>query len=491
MVERPRLRPPAEVGNVTSVAAGEGVLRPHPDRLLPAEPGVRAIARRLYEAARELPVISPHGHVDPRVLLADEPFPDPASLLVTPDHYVTRLLHADGIELQTLGVGQGPLSADAARQVWRLLCERWQVYQGTPVRYWLEAALAGIFHVTLRPSAQTADAIYDQVAGCLADPAYRPRALFERFGIEVLATTDDPCSELAAHSALAADPTLPGRVIPSFRPDRYLEASEPGWSAAVVALAAAAGIDTGDYAGYLSALRERRRYFIARGTVSADHSHPDVRTDPLEPAVAARIYRAALAGEATFGEATAFRRHMLLEMARMSCEDGLVMTLHPGVRRGHHRPTFETLGPDTGHDIPIRIELTDALRPLLERFGTHAGFHLVVFTVDETVWSRELAPLAGFYPSVYVGVPWWFLDAPDAIGRFRAAVTETAGFSRTSGFVDDTRAFCSIPARHDMSRRVEAGFLARLVAEHRLGEDEAVETLIDLVAGQPRAVFKL
>ena len=146
------------------------------------------------------------------------------------------------------------------------------------------------------------------------------------------------------------------------------------------------------------------------------------------------------------------------------------------MRRNHHRPTYERFGPDTGHDIPIRVEFTDGLRPLLERFGTHPGFHLVAFTVDETVWSRELAPLAGFYPSVYVGVPWWFLDAPDAIRRFRAAVTETAGFSRTSGFVDDTRAFCSIPARHDMSRRVDAGVLARLVAEHRLDEDEAVET---------------
>ncbi len=230
---------------------------------------------------------------------------------------------------------------------------------------------------------------------------------------------------------------------------------------------------------------------MAHGATSADHSHADVRTDPLEPAEAARIYRTALAGAATGAQTAAFRRHMLLEMARMSCEDGLVMTLHPGVRRNHHRPTYERFGPDTGHDIPIRVEFTDALRPLLERFGTYPGFHLVAFTVDETAWSRELAPLAGFYPSVYVGVPWWFLDAPDAIRRFFGAVTETAGFSRISGFVDDTRAFCSIPARHDMSRRVNAGVLARLVAEHRLGEDEATGTAIGLVTGQPTTVFKL
>jgi glucuronate isomerase len=238
-------------------------------------------------------------------------------------------------------------------------------------------------------------------------------------------------------------------------------------------------------------LEERRRYFIAHGAVSADHAHADVRTDPLDPAEAARIYRAAIAGAATAAEAVAFRRHMLTEMARMSCDDGLVMTLHPGVRRDHHRPSYERFGPDIGHDIPIRAEFTDALRPLLGRFGTYPGFHLVVFTVDETVWSRELAPLAGFYPAVYVGVPWWFLDAPDAIRRFFAAVTETAGFSRTSGFVDDTRAFCSIPARHDMSRRINAGVLARLVTEYRLDADEAVQTAVDLVATRPATVFKL
>jgi glucuronate isomerase len=463
----------------------------HPDRLLPAEPTERAIARRLYNTVRELPVISPHGHVDPRVLLDNEPFADPATLLVTPDHYVTRLLHADGVGLDELGVGQGSLSEEASRRAWRLLCQRWSLYRGTPVRFWLEAELADIFGVTTRPSKETADAIYDQVAERLRQDDYRPRALFDRFRISVLATTDDPSSSLGEHAALAADPTWSGRVVPVFRPDRYLEPGQPPWRDALSDLAKAADIDTGDYPGYLRALEQRRQHFIAHGGTSTDHSHIDVRTDPLEAAEAARIYHAALAGKVTASEATAFRRHMLLEMARMSCDDGLVMTLHPGVRRNHHSPTYEHFGPDTGHDIPVRVELTDALRPLLERFGTHPGFHLVVFTMDETVWSRELAPLAGFYPSVYIGVPWWFLDAPDAIRRFRAAVTETAGFSRTSGFVDDTRAFCSIPARHDMSRRIDAGVLARLVAEHRLDEDEAIETAVELVTTQPTAVFKL
>ena len=463
----------------------------HPDRLLPSDPSERAIARRLHEAVAGLPLISPHGHVDPGLLLEDEPFSDPAALFVTPDHYVTRLLHADGVRLDELGVGQGRLSEAAARHAWRLLCERFELYRGTPVRLWLEAELHEIFEIDQRPSAASADAIYDQLAERLARDEYRPRALYERFRIDVLATTDDPCSDLAAHAALAADPAFGGRVIPTFRPDRYLEPAEPGWRDAVRRLGECAGVETGDYRGYIGALEERRRHFIAHGAVSADHSHADAGTDPLEPAQAARIYRQALAGGATVEEGAAFRRHMLGEMARMSCEDGLVMTLHPGIRRNHHGPTFERFGPDSGHDIPLRIEFTDALRPLLERYGTHPGFHLVVFTVDESAWSRELAPLAGFYPAVYLGAPWWFLDAPDAIRRFQTAVTETAGFSRSSGFVDDTRAFCSIPARHDRSRRVDAGVLARLVAEHRLGEDEALEVALDLVSGRPRAVFKL
>jgi glucuronate isomerase len=464
-------------------------LRRHPDRLLPAEPGVRDIARRLYEAVRDLPILSPHGHVDARLLAEDVSFADPATLFVTPDHYVTRLLHAGGVPLGDLGVGRTELTEAESRRIWRLLCENWSLFRGTPSRYWLESELAEIFDVTVTPSAQTADAIYDQVAERLAKDAYRPRALFERFGIEVLATTDDPCDDLAAHAALAADPEFPGRVVPTFRPDRYLEVGAPGWTEAVARLGEVSGVDTGSYAGWVAAMQERRAHFRAHGAVSADHSHTDVGTEPLDDPE--RVYGAALAGTASAAEAVALRRHMLLEMARMSCDDGLVMTLHPGVRRNHHRPTLGAFGPDTGHDIPLRGDFTDPLRPLLERFGTHPNLHRVLFTLDETVFSRELAPLAGFYPSVYVGAPWWFLDAPDAVRRFRAAVTETAGFSRTSGFIDDTRAFCSIPARHDMARRLDAGFLARLVAEHRLDEEEATETAVDLVAGRPREVFRL
>ncbi len=471
--------------------AATSELRLHPDRLLPSEPGLRSIAQQLYESVKDLPIISPHGHVPAHWLADDIAFHDPTSLLITPDHYVNRLLHAHGVELSALGVAQGALTEEASRDAFRILCSHWSAYRGTPVRFWLDAQLGEIFGVTERPSEKSADQIYDRIAGCLASPEFKPRALYEKFKIEVLATTDDPCDDLAAHQFLRDDETWRGRVVPTFRPDKYLEPASPTWNADVDRLAEVAGVDTGDYAGYLTAMENRRQYFKDNGAVSADHSHFDAHTDTLEVAEAERIYDQARRGEVSEVEATALRRHLVSDMARMACDDGLVMTLHPGVRRNHHLATFERYGPDVGTDIPVQMEFTDALRPMLNRYGTHPNFQLVVFTLDETVFSREIGPLAGFYPSVFAGVPWWFIDAPEAIRRYRAAITESAGFAKTSGFIDDTRAFCSIPARHDMSRRLDAGFVAQLVAEHRLGEGEAIEVMHDLVVTNPRRAFKL
>ncbi|HET9872262.1 MAG TPA: glucuronate isomerase [Propionibacteriaceae bacterium] len=463
----------------------------HPDRLLPSEPGVRAVARDLYDSVAGLPIISPHGHVPAQWLADDVPFADPTSLLITPDHYVNRMLHAHGVELSALGVGQGALTDAESREAFRIVCSHWADYRGTPVRFWFDAQLREIFGVKVRPSAETADQIYDQIAECLTSPEFKPRALYAKFGIEVLATTDDPCDDLSAHQFLRDDPSWAGRVIPTFRPDKYLEAASPTWIADVDRLAEVSGVDTGDYSGYLAAMENRRRYFRDNGAVSSDHSHVDARTDALEVPEAERIYALARRGEVSAEEATALRRHLMAEMARMACDDGLVMTLHPGVRRNHHLPTFEKYGADVGTDIPVQVEFTDALRPMLNRYGTHPNFRLVVFTLDETVFSREIAPLAGFYPSVFAGAPWWFLDAPEAIRRFRSAITESAGLAKTSGFIDDTRAFCSIPARHDMSRRLDAGYVAQLVVEHRLDQDEAVEAIRDLVVTNPRRAFKL
>lgn len=463
----------------------------HPDRLLPADPGTRSIARELYDAVRTAPIISPHGHVPARWLAEDTAFPDPAALLITPDHYLTRLLHAQGVPLADLGVGVTDPSPEQSRAAFRLLCRFWPAFRGTPVKLWLEQVLVEVIGTDLMPAEGTADLLYDAIAARVAEPDFRPRALYQRFGIDVLATTDDPCDDLHHHTTLAADPSWHGRVVPTFRPDRYLEAGRPEWPELVDRLGEVAGVDTGTLAGWVAAMELRRAYFAAHGAVSSDHGHRDAGMVPLDPPTGERLYAAARAGRATPDEAEQLRRGLLFEMARMASEDGLVMTLHPGVCRDHHRDSRERLGTDLGADIPVTTEFTTALRPVLNAFGTHPRFQLVVFTVDETAFSRELAPLAGFYPSLYVGAPWWFLDAPDAMERYRAAVTETAGFGRTSGFVDDTRAYLSIPARHDASRRADAAYLARLVADHRLTSDEAHQIAHDLVTTTPRKAFRL
>jgi glucuronate isomerase len=461
----------------------------NPDRLLPADPGTRSIARDLLQRVQDLPIISPHGHVDAAVIENNTSFPDPAALLVSPDHYVTRLIHASGVPLDKLRAGG--TSTPESRDIWRTFVAAWPLFEGTASGYWLRTQFDSVFKLGADLGEMSADASYDAIAAKLVEPGFRPRQLFKDFNIEVLATTDDPLDNLASHKAIAEDPTFAGRVLPTFRPDQYLNIAHPAWGANVDRLIDAAGDGATGYSAYITALENRRRYFVEHGAVSADHGVATPATLKLDRAEAERIFELARAGKATAEDRNTFEAHMMYEMGRMSVEDGLVMTIHPGSFRNHHTPTFEAFGADTGHDIPYAVNYTEAIRPLLQDFGTAKDFHLVLFTLDETVFSRELAPLAGFYPSVYLGAPWWFLDAPDAMLRFRSAVTETTGFSRSSGFIDDTRAFCSIPARHDASRRIEAAFLARLVAEHRVSEDRAHEIIVDIVDSSPRRVFKL
>ena len=462
-----------------------------PDRALPFAAEQRSVAREIYSQTKELPLICMHGHVEPEVFADDTPFADPAQLLIVPDHYVFRMLASQGIEPARLGVPRkdgGPYETDS-RKIWRTFCENWKLFRGTPSRYWLEHELVDVFGVDLVPSAETADAIYDQIAAVVADPGFRPRALLDRFNIEVISTTDSATSDLQHHAKLAAD-GLGERVFPTFRPDALAYLDRPTWRADVAELSNLTGIDTTTYDGFLDALRERRAAFVEAGARATDHGHLSADTTPMEADAARELYSRVLGGEdAGEAEVSAFAANMLYAMAEMSCDDGLVMQIHPGVLRNHSTAIYETYGLDKGYDIPVPTEFTRALRPMLDRFGTDPRFRLILFTVDETVYSRELAPIAGTYPSVRLGAPWWFLDSPEGMRRFREAATETAGFYNTSGFVDDTRAFASIPARHDLFRRVDAGFLARLVLEHRLSLDEAVETAIDLTYTLPKESY--
>jgi glucuronate isomerase len=474
----------------------------HPDRLFPADPATRAIARELYNTVRGLPIISPHGHTDPRWFADDAPFSDPVSLLLTPDHYITRMLYSQGLSLEELGVmplGAGshaaaPPSAPDPRLIWRKFAAHYHLFRGTPTRLWLDWVLTAVFESEAPLTPANADRTYERMAERLAQDAFRPRALFERFGIEVLATTESPLDGLAHHIALR-ESGWNGRIISAYRPDPVVDPEAPGFAAGLVRLGELTGEDTSGWRGYLAAHRKRRAFFAHLGATSTDHGHPTARTADLSDRDAeslfSRIVRATRSGAVASADAEVFRAQMLTEMARMSLDDGLVLQIHPGSWRNHNRSLYERFGANVGADIPMSTEYVSALRPLLERFGNERSLTLIVFTLDESTYSRELAPLAGHYPALKLGPAWWFHDSPEGLMRFREQTTETAGFYNTVGFNDDTRAFFSIPARHDVARRVDCAFLARLVAEHRLPENEAHEVARDLAYELPKRAYKL
>ncbi|NLH80067.1 MAG: glucuronate isomerase [Phyllobacteriaceae bacterium] len=464
----------------------------HPDRLFPADPEIRAIARRLYAEVAGLPIISPHGHTDPRWFAEDRPFADPAALFVVPDHYVFRMLMSQGLRLEDLGVPRrdgGAVEPDP-RKIWRAFASNWKLFRGTPSSLWLAHAFETLFGIVEKPSAENADRLYDVIAERLAQPSHRPRALFERFGIELLSTTESPLDDLRHHAAIRAS-GWKGRVITAYRPDPVVDPEHVGFLDNLAAFAEIAGVDVGTWDGYLEAHRRRRAYFKSFGATSTDHGHPSAATADLARAEAEALWATVRAGRATPAEAELFRAQMLTEMARLSLEDGLVMQIHPGAFRNHNADVFARFGADKGGDIPTRTDYVRALKPLLDRFGNERDLTIILFTLDETSYARELAPLAGHYPALKLGPAWWFHDSPEGMRRYREQVTETAGFYNTVGFNDDTRAFPSIPARHDVSRRVDCGFLARLVAEHRLDEDDARDVAVDLANRLVKAAYRL
>lgn len=463
----------------------------HPDRLFSPDPTIRSIARRLYETVRGLPIISPHGHTEPDWYASDLPFPDPATLFVKPDHYILRMFYSQGMRMEDFGMQRldgGPVETDA-RKIWRRFAENYPLFRGTPTRLWFEHSLETVFAIDERLGSENADSLYDRIAEQLEQPGMRPRALYERFNIEAISTTDAATDPLAAHDAIKAS-GWHGRVVPAYRPDAVVDPSRKGFHAEVERLLAMTG-KPATYAGYLEAHRMRRAYFKERGATSTDHGHPSARTADLSKAEAASLFERVLKPDVSAEDADLFRAQMLTEMARMSVEDGLVMQIHPGSFRNHNPQLFATFGFDKGADIPTRTDYVRDLKPLLDAFGNDKRLTLILFTLDETAYGRELAPLAGHYPALRLGPPWWFFDSPDGMRRFRELTTETAGFYNTVGFNDDTRAFCSIPARHDMARRIDCDFLAQRVADHRLDEDEAQEVAHDLAYRLAKKAYKL
>ena len=460
----------------------------HPDRLFPADPGTRGVARQLYESIAGLPIVSPHGHTQASWFAHNEPFPNPAKLFVQPDHYVYRMLYSQGVSMDELEIGV-PEMKDP-RGVWRIFARHYFLFRGTPTRMWLDYAFHELFGLEERLTADTADLYYDTIADKLLTPEFLPRALYERFKLEVLATTDSPLDSLSDHKAIR-ESGWKARILPTFRPDSVVDPDFAGFHENVARLGELTGEDTGSWAGYRRALEKSRARFKELGCTATDHGHPTARTASLSAEAAADLFALVMGSNADVASKELFRAHMLTEMARMSVDDGLVMQIHPGSSRNHNRKIYERYGRDTGADIPTATDYVNALKPMLDRYGNEANFRLILFTLDESTYSRELAPLAGHYPCLRLGPPWWFHDSPEGMLRFRESVTETAGFYNTAGFNDDTRAFLSIPARHDVARRIDCAYLARLVAEHRLDEDEAFEVARDLTYNLVREAYRL
>ncbi|WP_045726512.1 glucuronate isomerase [Xanthomonas sp. GPE 39] len=464
----------------------------HPNRLFPADPSMQAIARRLYAQVAALPIVSPHGHTDPAWFAENAPFANATELLLVPDHYVFRMLYSQGVDLDGLGIprADGSRAAVDPRNAWRVFAEHFYLLRGTPSALWLNHVFHAVFGLRVRLDADSADLYYDSIGEALQTPAFQPRALFERFGIEVIATTESPLDPLHHHATIRAS-GWGGRVITSYRPDPVIDPEHEQFPAALRRFGELTGEDVYTWDGYLRAHRQRRAFFAQMGATSTDHGHPSAATANLPAVEAARLFARVVAGTASAADAELFRAHMLTEMAAMSVDDGLVMQLHPGCFRNHNRTLFARYGRDKGADLPVRTDYVHALKPLLDRFGNTPGFTLILFTLDESTYARELAPLAGHYPALLLGPAWWFHDAPEGMWRFREQTLSSAGFYNTVGFNDDTRAFLSIPARHDVARRVDCAFLAKLVAEHRLEEDEAVEVGIDLAYRLPKRAYRL
>jgi len=464
----------------------------HPDRLFPVDATTRSIARKLYERIKDTPILSPHGHTDPRWFADNEPFTDPASLFVVPDHYIFRMLYSQGVALEALGIPRtdgGPVEIDP-RTIWRLFASHWHLFRGTPTRIWLDHAFSTLFDINETLSDKNADRVYDRIAERLALPAYRPRALFERFGIEVIATTESALDPLDAHRKIR-ESGWQGRVITTYRPDAVVDPDFEGFRENLKRFGEVTGTDTGTWPGYLDAHRKRRAFFKSFGATATDHGHSTARTANLPRQEAEALYFRVYSAPASAEDAELFRAQMLTEMAKMSLEDGLVMQIHPGSSRNHNRLLFERFGRDKGADIPTRTDYVSALKPMLDLVGNEPNLTIILFTLDETSYARELAPLAGHYPCLRLGPAWWFHDSYEGMMRFREMTTETAGFYNTVGFNDDTRAFCSIPARHDVARRVDCAYLANLVATHRLREDEAGELAEALAYGLAKSAYRL
>lgn len=463
------------------------------DRYFSPNPTQRQIAQMLYEQVADLPLICPHGHVDPRLFAdLDYRFGSPTELIIIPDHYIFRMLYSQGVCLETLGIPtrDGTPVENDHRKIWQTFADNFHLFRATPTGMWLAYEFEKVFGVQEKLTSESAQRIYDQIATCLEKADFNPRNLYAQFNIEVLCTTDPATDTLDQHQKIhQSDGNL--CIRPTFRPDAVVNMDHLGWRDGVDKLSAVSGINVHNYNTYIQALEKQRARFKAMGARATDHAALTAYTNHLSESEADALLQRGLRGEASTDDKCRFTGHMLIEMARMSVEDGLVMQLHIGSYRDHNPALARRFGRDMGADIPIQSEFTRNLKPLLDAYGDDPRMTLILFTLDETTYGRELAPLAGHYPALKLGPPWWFFDSLNGMRRYFDLIVETAGLYNTVGFNDDTRAFASIPARHDLWRRAACDWLAGLVVQHIIDEEDASDMARACAYDLAKTAYKL
>lgn len=458
----------------------------HPYRLLGTHPEQTKLAYEHLKEAASYPLICPHSHVNP-ALFSDSQgsFPNPVEMFVRRDVRVLSQLHSQGVRLEPfLDPNRDP------EEVWRMFARHYRLFWGTSTALWLEQQLETVFAISEALDESSADHIYQTLVARIAQPEYRPRAVLERLKIEILCTTASATDPLLHYRTLSQG-AWAGRVLPVFRPDKLLWTAHPDWLPELHKLAAQTSGPITRMRAFLDALRQRRHEFKRLGCVATDHGCERPYTERLSSKAADDLFSLALKGKITIAESIRLQGHLLIEMAKMSLEDGLVMQIHTGSYQDHNGELLVRFGPNKGADLPLATEFTSNLKPLLGVVGNEPAMKLVLFSLDETAYGRDLGPLAGHYPAVFVGAPWSFHNGPKGLMRYFDQVVETAGLCNTAGFQDHARSVGTLAARHDLWRRIACRWLANLELEGRLSHAQARSMLGDLANGRARKVYGL
>ncbi len=449
----------------------------HADRLFPADLSTRMLARRLYESVRGLPLVCSGVVADPSWFAENPALPDPAQVFVQSDRQVWAILRGHGVAPGQLGVADdGASIAGDPASVWKVFAANYHAFRGTPTRLWHDHAFSTLFGLNERLSADNSDRFYTRVAECLAKPEFRPRALFQRFNIELLSALATPFDSLDPY--LAARGSLKGRLVPTYCPDRLVDANNPGFITALDRFAELTSTDAWTWKGYLDAHRQRRAQFKSAGALAISQFALAARTADLPAEDAEKLFAKIVSRDFSPAEGDLFRAQMATEMARMSLDDGLVLQLHLDTPPVH----------DPEQKVPPPMPSVDGLLPLLQRFRGEPGLRVVACQDGLSAQADELARLASEYACLFVSAGG--SGGSEPMRRFRAMSFQNAAFYKTLNALQGQR-FIALAALTDAIRRLDCAFLAEFVVAHRLDEDEAHAMAKDVAYGISKKVYHL